>query len=229
MWDVFISHASEDKDSIARPLAKELEAQGLSVWFDEMTLKLGDSLRASIAKGLTDSRYGIIILSPNFFEKSWTQYELDGLVAREMSYGDKTILPIWHEVDQKDIMRFSPSLANKLAVSTDKGLDVVVKQILDVVRPDLQYEKGGSSQFATPSNLSQKTGPDRIKIARALNTHFNMSELKALCFELQINYDDLPGSARSDKARELVTFMERRGRLPELAQYIKNIRPNAQL
>jgi histidyl-tRNA synthetase len=43
-WDVFVSHASEDKDAIARPLAKELRSRGLRVWYDEFELKIGDSL-----------------------------------------------------------------------------------------------------------------------------------------------------------------------------------------
>jgi hypothetical protein len=43
-WDVFISHASEDKDSFVRPLAEALTESGLQVWFDETALKIGDSL-----------------------------------------------------------------------------------------------------------------------------------------------------------------------------------------
>jgi hypothetical protein len=52
MRDVFISHASEDKDAVARPLAKELLRRGHSVWFDEYELVLGDSLRENIDRGL---------------------------------------------------------------------------------------------------------------------------------------------------------------------------------
>jgi hypothetical protein len=60
-WDVLISHASEDKDAIARPLADALSEQGISVWFDEMTLRVGDSLRRSIEGGLAKSRFGVAI------------------------------------------------------------------------------------------------------------------------------------------------------------------------
>ena len=47
-WDAFISHASEDKEGFVRPLAQALEARDVSVWFDEFTLTVGDSLRRSI-------------------------------------------------------------------------------------------------------------------------------------------------------------------------------------
>jgi hypothetical protein len=50
-WDAFISHASEDKDQIARPLYLQLQELGLRIWFDEFTLTVGDSLRRSIDKG----------------------------------------------------------------------------------------------------------------------------------------------------------------------------------
>src|SRR4051812_4935086 len=50
-FDVFISHAAEDKDSLVRPLALGLQDRGLSVWFDEFELRVGDSLRRKIDAG----------------------------------------------------------------------------------------------------------------------------------------------------------------------------------
>lgn len=84
-WDVFISHASEDKGDAARPLANELSSRGLRVWFDETTLELGDSLQVKIDEGLANSRFGIVLLSKAFFEKNWPKRELDGLVSREVA------------------------------------------------------------------------------------------------------------------------------------------------
>lgn len=132
-WDVFICHASEDKDGIVRPLARALVEEGLRVWYDEFTLTLGDHLRRSIDKGLALSRYGVVVLSPNFFAKEWPQTELDGLTARERD-GVKVILPVWHNVDEPYVRRFSPTLAGRVAVSTQRGLEIVVREILNVVR-----------------------------------------------------------------------------------------------
>lgn len=64
-FDVFLSHASEDKDTIGRPLCQALTAAGVSVWFDEAVLKLGDSLRQKIDEGLARCKYGIVVLSPS--------------------------------------------------------------------------------------------------------------------------------------------------------------------
>jgi hypothetical protein len=116
-YDVFISHASEDKDDVARPLAKELRKFGFSVWFDEFSLKVGDSLRRTIDRGLRLSRFGVIILSKDFFAKNWPQYELNGLVSREIE-GKKVILPVWHGVTKKEVEHFSPPLSDKVAANT---------------------------------------------------------------------------------------------------------------
>ena len=116
-FDVFISHASEDKDSIVRSLANELVAKGLKVWYDEFTLRIGDSLRQKIDKGLAKSRVGLVVLSPSFVSKGWTNYELDGIVSRAVS-GEQILLPIWHNITKQEVIDFSPSLSDKVARST---------------------------------------------------------------------------------------------------------------
>lgn len=139
-WDVFISHASEDKEDFVRPLAVALTSLGVSVWYDELSLKPGDSISRSIDKGIAGSRYGLVVVSPAFLSKSWTEHELRGLVSREIAE-DAVIIPIWHGVKHRDVLNFSPSLADKRAMVT-QDLDAVevALQILRVVRPDL-YEK----------------------------------------------------------------------------------------
>ncbi len=116
-YDVFISHATEDKDSIVRPLATALTELGLKVWYDEFTLRIGDSLRQKIDKGLANSRVGLVVLSPSFVSKGWTNYELDGIVTRAVS-GEQILLPIWHSITKQEVIDFSPSLADKVARST---------------------------------------------------------------------------------------------------------------
>ena len=130
MYKVFISHASEDKKDVAKPLADMLISSQVKVWYDEYELKIGDSLRSSIDKGLKLSDFGIVILSPDFFKKNWTEYELNSLLTLELAYSRKVILPIWHNVELSDVMNYSPYLGNKLAASTKNGLEQVVTQVL---------------------------------------------------------------------------------------------------
>ena len=116
-YDIFLSHASEDKTDFVKPLALKLQELGFKVWYDEFTLKVGDSLRKKIDEGLKNSRYGTIIISESFIKKDWTGYELDSMVAREMN-GHKMILPIWHKVSKDDVINFSPNLADKVALNS---------------------------------------------------------------------------------------------------------------
>ncbi len=132
-YDFFISHAHEDKDDLVRPLAEALQERGLVVWYDEFELKVGDSLRRSIDRGLAKSRFGIVVLSPSFFAKNWTQYELDGLVAKEM-LGGKVILPIWHKVSKNEVLGYSPSLADKVALSTSQyTVEELADRLVDAI------------------------------------------------------------------------------------------------
>ncbi len=127
-YDIFISHASEDKEDVARPLATHLKQLGLSVWIDEFELTLGDSLRRSIDKGLSQSKFGAVILSQAFFSKEWPNKELDALVAREDG-SEKAILPIWHNVGKSEVLQYAPLLADKLAVTTSGGIANIANQI----------------------------------------------------------------------------------------------------
>jgi hypothetical protein len=133
-WDVFICHASEDKEGFVRPLATALQASGLSVWYDEFTLKIGDSLRQKIDEGLANSRYGIVVLSSSFFAKNWPQHELDGLLSKEVvGTRTKVILPVWHSISFEEVHKNSPMLSGRVAAKSHEGLETVVRQLRDAM------------------------------------------------------------------------------------------------
>lgn len=157
-YDVFISHASEDKRDIARPLADALIARGVNVWLDEFELTLGDSLRRTIDNGLRSSRFGVVVLSPHFLEKEWPQKELDALVSSEQG-GEKRILPIWHNLGREDIASRSPLLADRLAVSTKDGIDYIVEEILKVIPAS---ENKPRNESIEPKEPPHEPDPDAI-------------------------------------------------------------------
>jgi TIR domain len=140
-WDFFISHASEDKPEIARPLADALVARGLKVWYDDFSLVVGDSLRQSIDRGLSRSKFGIVILSHHFFAKDWPQKELNALATLEVR-GRKVILPLWHKVGPEDVRSYSPLLADRVAIHTKNSMEDVVAKLLTAagLQPDGSQE-----------------------------------------------------------------------------------------
>ncbi|MFY1703967.1 DUF1883 domain-containing protein [Micromonospora sp. WMMA1923] len=134
-WDVFVSHATEDKEAVARPLATALEGLGVSVWLDEVRLTIGDSLRRKIDQGIRSSRFAVVVFSAAFMSKGWTQYELDGIVTKTVA-GEQNLLPIWHNVTKDQIIEYSPSLADKVALSTaSTTVDEIAQEIAAVVLP----------------------------------------------------------------------------------------------
>ena len=133
-YDVFISHASEDKNEVVRPLAHALQDEGLIVWFDEFELKIGDSLRRKIDKGLANSRFGIVVLSKEFIRKGWTNYELDGIITKSVT-GEQIVLPIWHNITKQEVIEFSPSLADKVARNTSSyTVEEIANEIAELIK-----------------------------------------------------------------------------------------------
>lgn len=134
IYDVFISHASEDKELFVRPLVEKLKTLGCKVFYDELSIKWGDSLREKIDEGLHKCKYGIVVLSPNFFAKKWTQVELNALFSRQINE-KKLILPIWHNISRDEVLRNSPMLADMLALNTAMySTEDIANKIVDLVQ-----------------------------------------------------------------------------------------------
>lgn len=141
-YDVFLSHASEDKESFADEFYEELKNNGINVWYDALSMSWGDSLRSKIDNGLSKSKFGIVILSNAYIKKGWTNYELDGLFQREMS-GGKVILPIWHNITKQEVEKFSPTLAGRLALTT---ATMTAKEITEELKKILNSNSEGTEE-----------------------------------------------------------------------------------
>ncbi len=135
-YDVFISHASADKEPFVTELANALREEGVRVWYDAFTLKVGDGLRQSIDNGLKSSRFGIVVLSHAFFRKEWPQEELSALFGRQVGERVKVILPVWHGVTSDEVRAYAPMIADKMAANSSDGLEVVVAELVEAIRSE---------------------------------------------------------------------------------------------
>lgn len=134
-YDVFVSHAWEDKADFVEAFVQALKDREIKVWYDKSKIKWGDSMRARIDDGLRKSKFGVAILSPNYLAegKYWTKAELDGLFQME-SINGKTLLPIWHNLTKKQVMDYSPILASKLAMTTaTMTAEEIADELLDML------------------------------------------------------------------------------------------------
>lgn len=134
-YDAFICHASEDKNDFVRPLAQLLQQQHLEIWYDEFSLSIGDSLTQKIDEGLANSKFAIVVLSSSYFDKPWAIRELNGFSFREMLRKENIILPIWHRVTAEEVAKYSLPLADKKAISSQDGINVVIRELIKKIRP----------------------------------------------------------------------------------------------
>ena len=133
-YDVFLTHASEDKDDLVRPLAHKLKNEGLKVWYDEFEIRMGDSIVEKVDCGIANSRAGVIVFSPAMMGKPWPRHEINGMVSR-MIDGEYKLLPIWHRVSKSEVSRFSPSLADRKAGDTStKSIQLIAQDVASVIR-----------------------------------------------------------------------------------------------
>lgn len=134
----FISHDWRDKKDIAQPIAFGLIRMRCPVWYDEYSLKVGDGLRASIEKGLKESKKCVLVLSPNFLSNSgWTRAEFDSIFTRQILEGSNVVLPVWCGVTKQQVYEYSPSLLDRLGVRWDEGLDDVLHKLYRAIDPPL--------------------------------------------------------------------------------------------
>ncbi|AHH97585.1 toll/interleukin-1 receptor domain-containing protein [Kutzneria albida] len=155
-YDLFISHAYEDKGEFVRPLVTRLNRFHVSVWYDEHSLQVGDSLSGSIDRGLRESKFGLLVITKSFLKKAWPEYEYRSLLTREVGK-EKVVLPIWHGVSRDDVLEYSAWLADKVAlVTSDKDSNEIAAEILAVVKPEI-YQTLRRVQLATEYRRSLPT------------------------------------------------------------------------
>jgi hypothetical protein len=135
-YDVFISHAVEDKIAVANDLDKALRAKGLEVWYSGKELSIGDELTETIHEGLDQSRFGVVIISPTYLQKVWALGEYFRLKQRR----GKAVLPVFYDITPQEIGKLYPPMADLVGVSMSAGMDVVVEKLYRVIKGDLPVE-----------------------------------------------------------------------------------------
>lgn len=138
--DYFICHASEDKQSFVRNFAQYLMKNDATVFYDEYSLKLGDSLTEKINDGISRAKAGIIILSKYFFEKPWTNAELQGIFQRHLAKECQLII-IYHGIDHEDVRKRYPLLADIYATTSNKKFPELAREIFEATSfsPSLKF------------------------------------------------------------------------------------------
>ena len=115
-WDVFLSYASEDRETVVRPLYQNLCKLGLEVWFDISEYSRDEGwpgiLYRFIHEGVACSRVGVVVLSPEYVHKCkiWTTDEYFGLRVK----GGSTLFYILHSAEPQLISALDDELSARI-------------------------------------------------------------------------------------------------------------------
>jgi hypothetical protein len=172
-YDVFISHAFEDKTSFVNELAVELTKSGLKVWYSGFELKLDDSISGSVNEALKRSAFGVVVISPIYLRKQWAMNELNALFAQET--GQYRILPILHNITVGEIRNHFPILADRYTVSSEKGIAFVVNKVLQAMS-SLKKSQGKITHIPISSNDNEVDA--KVAVAKNSNVNMNSNTIK---------------------------------------------------
>lgn len=117
-YDVFLSHANKDKADIVEALNASLERLGINIFYDRKALEWGDTWKDRIIDGIHKAEFAIIVISENFFDREWTEKELNGFLTRQNADGQKLVLPIVHNITNQDLRNKYPSVADIQAIDS---------------------------------------------------------------------------------------------------------------
>lgn len=119
-YDVFISHASKDKNVYVDSLNAAVRKLGLNIFYDTDVLSWGDNWKQVILDGTKSSEFAIIVISNNFFDREWTERELGEFLSRQNENHQKIVLPLLYGISLNELKEHYPELGNIQCVSADE-------------------------------------------------------------------------------------------------------------
>lgn len=117
-YDVFISHASKDKEEYVDELNRAVKKLGINVFYDSDVLSWGDNWKQVILNGTADSEFAIIVISQNFFGREWTERELNEFLGQQNESGQKIVLPLLHGISRRELLDHYPALEEIQYINT---------------------------------------------------------------------------------------------------------------
>jgi hypothetical protein len=193
-YDVFISHAVEDKIPIVNALDKALRAKGLDVWYSGKELSIGDQLTQTIYQGLNESQYGVVILSPTYLRKAWAMDEFFQLIRRQKA-GVKVVLPVLYDITPEELAARYPPMADLVSVSASVGVEIVVNKLYEVIR--------GKTHVTTPTVVEKIGGyihHPRVRLITLIMAFLVLAVVVA--YGLLLKIDQSPPTEFVDKTIE---------------------------
>lgn len=130
-FDLFLCHAWDDRNGVAKELYEKLTAIGISVWFSEKSLPLGSTMLREIDKGLVKSYAGIVLVTPAFLKR----VENEGVAEKELSalLAKDRLIPIVHNTTYDALRDVSPLLGSRSGLDTNEdSMDEIAAKLAEL-------------------------------------------------------------------------------------------------
>lgn len=163
---VYLAHASEDHERIARPLAERMMAEGIEVWLDEWEIRSGDSLKRKMEEGLTGCTHFVVLLTPNSLGKPWVETEIDAGFVR-MVEGDCRFIGVRIDVPVDQLSLFLRTLRCPAVTAVDDY--ATAELIADIHGVSRKPQRGKAPRYVqtVPEGLATWS-PSAIAVAEYL-------------------------------------------------------------
>lgn len=208
-YDIFISHASEDKAEFVEPLVGALQAHGLRVWYDTREIQLGDDFRQKMEEGLVSSRFGVVVVSPSF-RKYWPEAELSALFNQERLFEEKRILPVVHALTPQEVARTWPLLAARAAAYSSEGPAGIAEKIATAILQKVSRPTRGLSRFYGVPGTRSVQFVGRVEEFAHLRDLLNRSG----SVRIAASVEGLAGIGKTELALQLVHRLAAEGNYP---------------
>jgi hypothetical protein len=222
---------------MAQRLHNDLQSNGVRCWFAPHDLPIGERIRVGVDNAIRFNDKLLLILSENSVASDWVEHEVEAAMEKEREQGQLVLFPV--RIDQS-VMEVPSGWAAHIRRTRNIGdfrgwkNHDTYREVFQRLLRDLKSDKKAPTPTAVITPPSRTYHPleldeERIKLKEILATKFNDSELRDLYYDLNVDYDDVPGETKSDKARELVAYFDRHrpGGASTLAEYVRDKRPYA--
>jgi nucleoside phosphorylase len=233
-YDVYLSYHPADRAWVRNTLLRQLEGAGLRVIVDYRDFAIGVPKLVNMERAVDQSRHTLLVMTPEWVDGEWQTFQ--GLLAQ-------TGNPSGRQAKLLPLMLRPCTPPSRIAIldyldltdEFERGeqIDRLLRSLAGQPARDAGSAKSRTSKVepvqegtATVDQQSQNQ-VDGPALRRLLIANFGDSDLRDLCDDLGIDYENLPGQAKSDKARELVAYVTRRGRMAALVSQAHSLRPHA--
>lgn len=188
--DVFISYARPDQ-SFSQRLAELLSSQGFSVYYDIADIAVGNALVDSLQNAILNSRYVLIVMSPDYFNSLWSKKELELALNQEIETNTIKVIPLLYRDCE------IPPLLNRkvyLDFRSSEQFKTSEQRLIESLGP-----KSPKKSFFKRLFTIEDSKESNVEIGSIPKKNLESDELKSMITDLKLKVESFIDDSQSQK------------------------------